>query len=238
MLQALHSLARKSTRGPSPVIPTRAPHGRAPRPLRSILRVRKRGVGCEAFNRDALCASARWRCRVPMRGSGSAQPDDPCHVDRHGDRSQRRDRARRDRDRHQRRDEHHRVPRRRTRKAPTRSLRYRPAIHRRSGGHRLQAQRPDRHHPADCGDLAAGHPARSRRGDRRGPRGQRGAAGPEHVERAGAGHRLQADSVASAQRATLSAAHHADPGRDPGGVCRLRRESRRVPARAAPSTTA
>ena len=56
---------------------------------------------------------------------------------------------------------------------------------------------------------------------------QPGATRPEHVERAGAGHRLQADSVAPAQRPPLSAAHHADAGSGPRGICRLCREPRR-----------
>ena len=99
-------------------------------------------------------------------------------------------------------------------------------VHRLRGGHRLQAQCPDRHHPADCRNLATGYPARNWCGDRRGPRGQRGATGSEHLERAGPGDRLQADSVAPAQWPTLSAAHHADAGCDPCRVCRLRRESR------------
>ena len=56
---------------------------------------------------------------------------------------------------------------------------------------------------------------------------QPGTTRPEHVERAGAGHRLQADSVAPAQWPPLSAAHHADAGGGPRGICRLCRESRR-----------
>ena len=100
-------------------------------------------------------------------------------------------------------------------------------VHGGRGARRLQAEHRDRRHPADCGNVAAGHPARSGCRDRTGQRGQPGTTRPEHVERAGPGHRLQADSVAPAQWPPLSAAHHADAGGGPRGICRLCRESRR-----------
>ena len=163
---------------------------------------------------------------MPVRSAGSAEPNDPRHVDRDGDRSERRGRAGGDRQRNQHRHEYQQ----RHDDEPGGHVHLHGAasrrVHRRSGGHRLQAQPPDRHHPADRGNLAAGHPARSRRGKRRGQRGQPGPTGSQYVQRAGAGDRLQADSVAPAQWTALPAAHHADPGCDPGRVCRLRRESR------------
>ena len=238
MLQALHCRPQVHTavRLLRPV-PESAKAGR-PGTLRpyseSETRCQMRCIQIDRFARARRGGDAR----VPVCGAGRAQPDDPCHVDRDGDRSERRGRAGRDRQRDQHRHEHQH----RREDQPGGHLHvHGPAtrrVHRRSGGHRLQAQRPDRHHPADCGNIAAGYPARSRRGDRGGQRRQPGTAGPEHVERAGAGHRLQADSVAAAQRSALSAAHHAD-----ARVRSLRGlpTSPRIPpepARAAPSTTA